>query len=115
MLCGDQEIYDAANGSAVILKEQVYVSLSKSRNAGSRGEDRPDAPVLVVVRQQSPLLQVSQSGAPDQVALTPLCTDTRCFWSISLVRDCEILANCCVIKLFKTDKRHKLSVRSIQV
>lgn len=69
----------------------MLASLSRSRKAGSCGEDRPDAPVVVVVRQQSPLLQVSQSGAPDQVALAPLCIDTRCFCSISLLSDCEIL------------------------
>lgn len=50
----------------------VWVSLSRDRNTGARGEDSLDALVVIVVCQQSPLLQVSLPGAPNQVALAPL-------------------------------------------
>lgn len=50
----------------------VWVSLSRDRNTGARGEDSLDALVVIVVCQQSPLLQVSLPGAPDQVTLAPL-------------------------------------------
>lgn len=49
------------------------VSLSRGRNTGSQWEDSLDALVVIVVCQQSPLLQVSLSGAPNRVTLAPLC------------------------------------------
>lgn len=97
-----RKFFDGANSSSVILNEEcVRVSLSRGRNAESRGEERPDAPVVVAVCQQSPLLQVSQSAAPNQVVLTPLCIDTRCFWSVSLLSHHEISGKCGVTKSFK--------------
>lgn len=78
MFCCDRELFGGANRPWVILEELACarVSLCRSRKAGSCREERPDAPVVVLVCQQSPLLQEWHSGAPNRVALPPLCIDT---------------------------------------
>lgn len=52
-------------------------SLSGHRHTRSWWKNSPDALVSVALRDQPELLQVSESGASDQFALTPLCTWTQ--------------------------------------
>lgn len=63
---------------AIIITIKLWPnSLSGHRHTRSWWKNSPDALVSVALRDQPELLQVSESGASDQFALTPLCTWTQ--------------------------------------